>query len=61
MRKIGLLTMLMIAAEITASATTYYVDPAGNNANSGTSPQHSLADIIESWHFDFPSRGRHFV
>jgi hypothetical protein len=33
MRKIGLLTMLMIAAEITASATTYYVDPAGNNAN----------------------------
>jgi hypothetical protein len=47
MRKIWLLTMLMITAAMTASATTYYVDPAGSNANPGTSPQTAWRTLLK--------------
>ena len=49
MRRIQLLTMLAIAMAMScvASATTYYVDPAGSNANDGLTPQTAWRTLLK--------------
>ena len=47
MKRIGILALALTAMVSTAGATTYYVDPAGSNANDGLTPQTAWRTLLK--------------